>query len=147
MRLLLASQPTQHGRTLGALYVDTFWECYTLEDAVREIPGVRVAKWKVPGGTAIPAGVYKVTLEDSPRFGPDTLTINDVPGFTSIRIHAGNDIDDTEGCILVGEEIDNGIIKPGTSRPALARLRERVKHAIDEGVEIEVRRESEEEAA
>lgn len=140
MRLLIDSLPSEGERTLSALYVDGIWECHVLEDRVREIPGEPVGAWKIPGRTAIPEGIYRVTLEYSPRFGPDTITINDVPGFTAIRIHAGNDEDDTEGCPLVGDEIENGLIKGGTSRPTLARLRDKVKRAIaaGDGVEIEV---------
>jgi hypothetical protein len=90
--------------TIGDLFVqgheDRF--CYTLEDRIREIPGRPVEQWKIKGETAIPAGRYLVTLENSPRFGPDTITINAVAGFTGVRVHAGNDDADTEGCPLLG---------------------------------------------
>lgn len=76
--------------------------CWLLEDAVREVEGVPVEQWKIPGKTAIPSGRYRVALVDSPRFGPDTITLLDVPGFTVIRVHAGNDDEDTEGCPLTG---------------------------------------------
>jgi hypothetical protein len=47
-----------------------------------------------------------VTLENSNRFGPDTITINDVPGFSAIRMHGGNSAADTDGCVLVGDKAD-----------------------------------------
>lgn len=138
MRLQVDSLPSEGERTLSALYVDGVWECHVLEDRVREIPGEPVGAWKIPGRTAIPSGFYRVTLEYSPRFGPDTITINDVPGFSAIRMHAGNDEHDTDGCPLVGQEVENGLIKGGTSRPALAQLRDKVKDAITRGDDVEI---------
>ena len=90
--------------TIGDLFVqghaDRF--CYSLEDRIREIPGRPVEQWKIKGETAIPAGRYRVTLENSPRFGPDTITINAVPGYTGVRVHALNDDSETEGCPGLG---------------------------------------------
>jgi hypothetical protein len=41
--------------------------CDTLEDLVREVPGVPVEQWKIPGETAIPAGEYEILLTRSER--------------------------------------------------------------------------------
>lgn len=122
--------------TTGDLLVDGQFVCHTLEDVVREVPGLPVAEWKIKGKTAIPAGRYRVTLEDSPRFGPATLTINDVPGYQWIRMHAGNTDADTEGCILLGELIHTGQIVGGTSRPAVKKVRDLVMEAINAGEEV-----------
>ncbi|MEQ1726750.1 MAG: DUF5675 family protein [Vicinamibacterales bacterium] len=111
MTLLLQREPTVARTTLGRLSVEhgtaSWW---SLEDAVREQPGVPVAHWKVAGQTAIPAGRYRVTLTWSNRFGRVMPLVNDVPGFAGIRIHSGNAIDDTEGCILVGRTRGRGRI-------------------------------------
>jgi len=130
--------------TFGALSIDGAPECLTLEDGVLEDPLEDPANWKIPGRTAIPAGIYDLVLEDSPRFGPDTLTILNVPGFTSIRIHSGVDIDSTEGCVIVGDRIDRATftISGGKARGVLARLEAKVIAAIrerGERVQIEVR--------
>lgn len=118
-------------RTLGVLSMGGKDFCFTLEDAVRE-PGV-----KVYGQTAIPSGRYKITLENSPKYGPFTLTINDVPNFSYIRIHAGNTEVDTEGCLLVGLEANlDGTIKGGTSRPAVVKLQAVIRAALDSGLEV-----------
>lgn len=123
-----------HPRTFGKLLAeDEHQLCYTLEDEVREIPGKPVSEWKIKGATAIPAGRYRVTLQDSPRFGRDTLTIHDVPGFDYIRMHAGNTEADTEGCPLLGMDIDPRGIVGGTSRPAVKLVQFLVRDAIDRG--------------
>ena len=83
--------------TASRLYVDGVYECFVLEDKVRE-KGV-----KVDGQTAIPAGIYRLTIDYSPRFNKQLIHILNVPGFEGVRIHSGNTVDDTEGCLLVGK--------------------------------------------
>jgi hypothetical protein len=73
-------------------------ECFVLEDTVRD-PGV-----KIPEETAIPAGRYRVIVDWSNRFRKYSFHILDVPNFSGIRIHSGNTAEDTEGCLLVGQE-------------------------------------------
>ena len=110
--------------------------CYTLEDELREVEGQPVSEWKIKGATAIPSGRYRVTLEHSGRFGPSTLTLNDVPGFSYIRMHAGNTDADTEGCPLLGMKLSGDRIVGGTSGPAVALVKRRVMDAIDAGQEV-----------
>ena len=65
----------------------------------------------------IPTGEYKVELTVSGRaqrgelWTPDPekrlLLLVDVPGYTGIRIHAGNTAKQTQGCILVGIKKDD----------------------------------------
>jgi len=81
--------------TVGKMYVDGVYECYTLEDAVRN-------GTKVLGKTAIPIGTYKLIIDASTRFKQDMPHILNVPDFTGVRIHAGNTSADTDGCILLG---------------------------------------------
>lgn len=81
--------------TIGKLYIDGHYLCDTLEDTVRN--GVKIA-----GKTAIPAGTYKVKKTMSPRFKKILPEILNVPGFTGVRIHAGNTAADTDGCLLLG---------------------------------------------
>jgi hypothetical protein len=134
MYLIVEREPSEGGATLGKLYVDGHLLCDTLEDEVRELPGVPVAQWKQYGKTAIPQGIYRVTLEDSPRFGPYTMTVNGVNGFDKIRIHAGNDAEDTHGCLLVGTRNSDSTI--GQSRLALSALKQRVLNAALAGDEV-----------
>lgn len=110
MKLRVIREPSLNGATLGSLYVDGKWECWTLEDVIREAPiglytdmAAWVASWKVPGETAIPEGLYDVTLSMSNRFKIVLPEVLRVAGFTGIRMHAGNKSKDTEGCLLVGQ--------------------------------------------
>jgi hypothetical protein len=96
IELLLERTPSAHGCTLGKLSIDGNFFCYTLEDVVRP------AGAKVAGATAIPAGVYLVTIERSPTFRMLTPRLHKVPGFEGVLIHPGNGPGDTRGCVLVG---------------------------------------------
>ena len=89
--------------TIGQLYGPdgTFW-CHTLEDPIR--------KTKMPGKTAIPAGLYEIIIGWSNRFGQMMPRIQNVPYFSGILIHKGNDADDTDGCILVGKKKGTDVI-------------------------------------
>lgn len=133
MKLVLNRRPSRGGATIGELMHLGELVCYTLEDEIREVTGEPVANWKIRGRTAIPAGEYRVTMEHSPRFGPNTLTVNSVPGFTGVRIHAGNTAEDTEGCPLVGMRVTETSIVGGTSGPALRKLKWMVDDAIKAG--------------
>ena len=88
--------------TIGALYVDGVFHCYTLEDAIQP-----VGQPKVPGSTAIPTGTYHVIVNLSPRLKKRMPRLLNVPGFDGILIHKGNDAGDTSGCILIGAKVDS----------------------------------------
>lgn len=50
----------------------------------------------------IPELIYPVHVTHSPKFGRLLPLINHVPGRDGIRIHAGNQSSDSQGCVLVG---------------------------------------------
>jgi hypothetical protein len=61
--------------------------------------------------SCIPGGTYTCKKLRSPKFG-ETYEITGVPGRTHVLFHKGNTIEDTQGCILVGEEFSGTWEKP-----------------------------------
>ena len=120
--------------TIGELYVDGKFQCWVCEDAVREIPGLPVSEWKVPRMTAIPFGMYDVDVTMSNRFKTELPLLLNVPGFEGIRIHPGNTVNDTEGCLLPGlDRLAKGV---GRSRLAFNTLFADIKSAKQRGERI-----------
>lgn len=135
MILRLERDATVNGATFGQLFIDGRAECLTLEDAIREQPGIQVASWKVKGQTAIPVGTYRVVITPSQRFHRLLPEILVVPGFSGVRLHPGNTTADTEGCILVGKTKNrDGIAE---SRLAFESLFRQLV-AADEPITIEI---------
>lgn len=107
MKLLLKRIAKKDTYTIGRLYIDDVYFCDTLEDKDRgltqSMQPSQIQKTKVYGKTAIPTGEYLVTITYSNRFKKLMPLINNVPGFSGIRIHVGNTDKDSDGCILVGK--------------------------------------------
>jgi hypothetical protein len=79
--------------------------CWTIEDEPR--------KEKVHSETRIPAGIYECRLRTwgrihesySKKFSgvhKGSIELTNVPGFSDILFHLGNNDDDTAGCVLPG---------------------------------------------
>jgi hypothetical protein len=119
--------------TLGRLYIDGKFYCYTLEDEKREV--------KVKGDTRIPEGTYKVVFYDSPSHGKESLLIKDVPNFQYILIHPGNTEDDTMGCLLPGLRIGslNGKRAVLDSKTAFKKIYSVIAPAIKKGEEVTIK--------
>jgi len=118
--------------TTGKLSVDGVFECYTLEDVVRE-PFV-----KVDGRTAIPAGTYNITVNMSERFHRMMPLLTNVPQFEGVRIHPGNTATDTEGCILVGKQIDATNTALMMSRIAFDMLYAKIDREFGRGQQMSI---------
>ena len=89
---------------IGGLALDGVFLCYILEPPMRD---------EKPH--CIPTGTYDVVLGPSLRFARASWYLNanslvphivDVPGFSGILIHPGNDPIDTLGCLLPGRSHD-----------------------------------------
>jgi hypothetical protein len=114
--------------TIGKLYVNGTFECYTVEDVVRP-HGV-----KVYGKTAIPKGRYRVVITYSNRFKVLMPLLVNVPQFEGIRIHPGNTAEDTEGCILPGKDRrPKGV---GRSRLAYNALYSKIDRELKAGKDV-----------
>ena len=124
--------------TNGLLFIDGVFECYTLEDEVREV--------KVMHETCIPEGEYEIKLRAEggfhsrylKRYGADwhkgMLWLQDVPNFTWILIHTLNDSTQTSGCLGVGSsQQDLDLDSKGKilqSRDAYQRMYPKVRDAL-----------------
>lgn len=128
MELKLVRDVSTADCTLGKLFVDGEFDCYTVEDVVRP-DGVKIA-----GKTAIPAGRYRVVVNRSPRFGRELPLLENVPNFEGVRIHPGNTAADTEGCIIPGRiRRSDGV---GESRLAFDKLFAALKDELAHGGEV-----------
>ena len=119
MRVTLQRFSGGDDSTLGMIFVDCQFQCYTIEDEFRTV--------KVWGETRIPFGEYEIKFRTEGGFNDKyskkdwgiadfhkgMLQITEVPGFDYILIHIGNDDDDTAGCLCVGNTANNNRHKAG----------------------------------
>jgi hypothetical protein len=117
MKLQLQRRFRGAGYTIGSLYVDGKYFSDTLEDVDRglkqSMTETGISLLKIAGQTAIPTGTYKVvTNVVSPKYSTREAykfcegkvpRLLDVKGYEGVLIHIGNYPEDTDGCILVGE--------------------------------------------
>ena len=107
MRLTLKRIANRKDYCIGKLYINGKYFCDTLEDVDRGLDDSmtesEVRELKIKGQTAIPTGIYTVLLTYSPKYKKVMPLINNVKGYSGIRIHSGNSSKDTEGCLLVGK--------------------------------------------
>lgn len=144
MKIYVLRYSSGRESTLGLLFIDGKFECYTLEDEARTI--------KVYGETRIPSGKYKVELRKEggfhgryskrfPDFHQGMLHIRNVPGYEYILIHIGNTDDDTAGCLLVGNEVNNNTVSEGiilSSTIAYTNMYKKVIEAFNSGDTVEI---------
>jgi len=91
--------------TLSQLYINGIFQCYLLEDRIREV--------KIASQTAIPTGVFELKLNTNGAKNVDykktfgklhegMIEISGLPNFSFVYIHTGNTIKETAGCPLCG---------------------------------------------
>jgi hypothetical protein len=120
--------------TTSRVFIDGRFFCYCLEDTDRKLEDNPEAK--VYGETAIPRGTYKLLVDFSGRFQRELPRLLDVPGYSGIRIHAGNVPADTHGCLLLGTSRKDGMVV--NSRIAMVKFMELLDLAYDRGEQVEV---------
>ena len=128
--------------TVGHIYIDGKYVTDSLEPPSRYFTSVMnvsaIQRKKFPDGTAIPTGTYRILITKSPRFGKWLPLLLVVPGFSGIRIHAGNSRADTAGCILPGTNCYPGHVL--SSSVALRDIMSRMTAALarDEKISITI---------
>lgn len=121
-RMILNRTTFTDTSTIGELFIDGRFNCYTLELSARKQDSVK---------NCIPAGKYEVQITYSTRFKKDMPLLMDVPGYEGIRIHPGNSSVSTEGCILVGMTKENDWI--GESVVAFNEVYAIIENKIKQG--------------
>lgn len=130
--------------TLSIINIDGKFFCYGLEDEYRLI--------KVKGETRIPEGSYEIgwqqvvtpmTKKYRKRYNwfKNHIHVKNVPNFTSVYIHIGNTEEDTAGCLLVGDKINNNNLEYGfigSSTNAYQRLYKKITRASSSGEKITI---------
>ena len=134
--------------TNGILLIDGVFECFTLEDQVRDGE-------KVMSETAIQLGEYEVKFRTvggydaryQKKYGTTwhkgMLELQDVPNFKYILIHTGNTDEHTAGCLLVGEtqqDLDRGKDGfVGGSGDAYKKMYPKVRDALLNGEKVTIK--------
>jgi hypothetical protein len=145
MHLRVDRVESDNESTLGRLYIDGRFQCWTLEDQYRAGP-------KVKGETRIPAGTYQLRLREEGGFHAQYLEkygapwhkgmlhVTNVPGFDFILLHIGNSHDDTQGCLLLGQGHSKveGFHYVTASRPAYEAMYPKVRDALLGGATVEI---------
>lgn len=153
MRLTLKRTYNNAKYCIGHLYVDGEYLSDTLEDTSRglnsKMPLKEILKIKIKGLTAIPTGIYAISLNTvSPKYSKKKFFMDlckgkmprllNVPGYDGILIHPGNSAKDTDGCILVGfNKVKGGLVN---STEAFIKLYGMLKKAHDnhEGIYLNI---------
>lgn len=145
MNLKLLRFSSRSEDSLGLLFINGRFVCFTLEDEKRQV--------KVQGETRIPNGVYPIALRTTggfhsryaKRFGcfhKGMLHLLNVPHFKYVLIHILNDESETDGWIGVGDVLysNNKGTKGylGQSTQAYKRLYTQVSQALLNGESVTI---------
>lgn len=84
--------------TIGKLYLNDTYLCDTLEPP------------KYVNHPCIDKGTYRIGYQCSNKFGRNMPFLLNVKGRVGIMIHYGNYPKDTQGCILVGRNLQKGSV-------------------------------------
>lgn len=106
--------------TIGDMFIDGVWRCFSLEPTIRKQDGVKLA---------MPQGKYELVMYDSPHFKKRVPLLLKVPGHDSIEIHPGNCPADTHDCILpgLGKDVDWVSDSEKAWEALVARIEEKLK--------------------
>ena len=113
--------------TIGKLFVNEKFFCYTLEDKDRGLKQTDsllfINTKKIFGVTAIPSGNYELIVNLSPKFKRMLPRILNIKGFDGVLMHRGNTANDSLGCIILGyQKGDNAIFDSTKAENDLVNL-------------------------
>lgn len=130
--------------TLGLLFLQDKFFCYTLEDTYRNV--------KVKEKTRIPKGTYNVDFNRNETgltlkyrktrsWFVYHLHVQNVKGFQGIYIHSGSTHEHTEGCLLVASGIYSEDAKSSifNSKVTFERLYKTLKPKLDQGEKVRIK--------
>lgn len=143
LEILLQRLKDGGNSTIGTLFVDCEFECFTLEDEFRTE--------KIAGETRIPVGRYRIELRNEggmtldyakrfPEIHKGMLWIRNIPKFKYVYLHIGNTEEHTDGCPLVGNRLTSNTYGKkafcGDSKRAYVALYKKIVAAITSGREV-----------
>jgi len=111
--------------TMGELFVDGIYECFTLELPWRD---------NQKNISCIPEGTYPIILERSDHFKRILPELKNVPGRDEIKIHIANWPRELLGCIAVGQKRGDGYLEH--SGNAFTALYRKMTAAVERGEEL-----------
>lgn len=141
MEIKIVREHVTKEATLGRLFINGEFECYTLEDLPR--------KRKIKHETCIPTGTYEVKFREvvtpmTERYRKKYswfkwhLEIMQVPDFTDVYLHIGNKSRHSSGCILVGQTQDVKESFIGHSMFAFKALYQKMSKELESGLDITI---------
>jgi len=135
MKLELIRKEFTDKSTIGELYINGTFFCYTLEDKDRGLDQSQnilvINAKKLFGITAIPYGTYEVQLTVSNRFKRLLPILIGVKGYEGVRIHRGNTAEDSHGCPLVGyKKAYNQVFESSKAEEDLMKILKEAKDKI-----------------
>ena len=137
MKIKVVRQVFTDKSTIGSLYVNDVFFCYTLEDKDRCLDQSQsvftIQAKKLFGITAIPYGNYPLIVNKSPKFGRLLPRLQGIKGFDGVLIHRGNSAEHSHGCILVGYKKGTDCIMESTKAEAdlITILQKESTHTIE----------------
>ena len=136
--------------TLGVLYINGVFECFTVEDEERAI--------KKSGETRVPNGTYDVAFRKEGSFhtkysgkypsihqgmlcisnAPDWKLENNGLSFQYILIHTGNTDEHTKGCLLVNDSVSGANFTGSSSVDAYKDFYPKVAAILEAGAKVSI---------
>jgi len=150
MKLTVKRFADNSDTTLGILFIDGVFECFTVEDEERQT--------KVMGETRVPNGTYDIKLRSvggfhnrySAKYGsmhkgmlcvhnkPNWILENAGMSFQYILIHTGNTDEHTAGCLLVNDAVSGKTFTGSSSVDAYKKVYPKVASALESGDSVTI---------